>query len=276
MATPYAEVIGDPIAQSKSPLIYKHWLEATGASGDYRAVRVTPTELSAYFSTRRADPDWRGCNVTMPLKHDVISFLDHVDPGADAIGAVNCIVRGPDGLTGRNTDVDGIAAALAGLELAGAKATVIGAGGAARAALHYLRGQGVGLIALVVRDPLKAAGFRSAEGPTRVEISPLGRAHRAFQDARLVVNASPLGMGGKDPMPRELLDAVAAHAPGAALFDMVYRPLKTEFLAAGQANGAATIDGLTMLIGQARAAFTAYFGQPAPRDDSRLRALLSA
>jgi shikimate dehydrogenase len=276
MGTPYAEVIGDPIAQSKSPLIYRHWLEATGASGDYRAVRVTPAELSAYFASRRADPDWRGCNVTMPLKHDVIPFLDHVDPGADAIGAVNCIVKGSDGLGGRNTDVEGIAVALADIELAGTKVAVIGAGGAARAALHYLRSQGVGLIALVVRDPLKAASFRCAAGPTRVELSPLGRAHGAFQDARLIVNASPLGMAGKDPMPRELLAAVAAHAPGAALFDMVYKPLDTEFLAAGHANGAATIDGLTMLIGQARAAFTAFFVHPAPRDDSGLRALLTA
>lgn len=276
MGVPYAEVIGDPIAQSQSPVIHGHWLAATGAAGDYRATRVVPDGLADYFASRRADPDWRGCNVTMPLKAAAIPFLDRVDPAASAIGAVNCIVRGPDGLAGRNTDVDGIADSLAGLPLAGTKVAVIGAGGAARAALHYFRSQKVALVSVLIRDPLKAAELRCAEGPTRVEISPLGRAHAALQDARLIVNASPLGMDGKAPMPPALLAAVAAYAPGVALFDMVYKPLDTEFLTAGQANGAATIDGLTMLIGQARAAFTAFFGRPAPRNDTGLRALLTA
>ena len=221
MGAPYAEVIGDPIAQSQSPLIHRHWLDATGAPGEYRATRVAPGDLADYLASRRADPDWRGCNVTMPLKAAVIPFLDRIYPAAAAIGAVNCIVRGPDGLTGRNTDVEGIAAALDGLSLTGTKVAVIGAGGAARAALHYLRDQKVALVALLIRDPLKAAELRCAEGLTRVEISPFGRAQAALRDARLIVNASPLGMAGKDPMPPALLAAVPSSAPGAALFDMV-------------------------------------------------------
>ncbi len=79
MGVPYAEVIGDPIAHSKSPLIHKFWLEKLGIEGDYRATRVTADELPAYFAARRSDPDWRGCNVTMPLKEAAYQLLD-VDP----------------------------------------------------------------------------------------------------------------------------------------------------------------------------------------------------
>src|SRR6185295_5762182 len=122
---PYAEVIGDPIAHSKSPAIHNFWLRSLGIDAAYRATRVT--DLNAFFEARRGDPEWRGCNVTAPHKQAVIPFLDEASP----IGAVNCIVRDGDRLIGLNTDVDGVNEALAGADLG--RIVMIGAGGAAKA-----------------------------------------------------------------------------------------------------------------------------------------------
>lgn len=271
MGMPYAEVIGDPIAQSKSPLIHRRWLDQLGLEGDFRAVRVAAGELTAYLAARRQDPDWRGCNVTIPHKETVLPLLDRIEPGAREIGAVNCIAPGPDGLTGRNTDIDGIASALDGARVRGAKAVLIGAGGGARAALRYFAEHDVAALALVVRDPGKAAHF---SGP-RVEIHSIDDCRQAFDGASVIVNASPLGMAGSPAMPAHLLDCVAAHAQGATLFDMVYKPLRTQFLETGAANGAVTTDGLVMLVGQARSAFETFFGQPPPAADQALRDLLA-
>jgi len=267
----FAEVIGDPIAQTKSPAIHKAWLAELGLEGDYRATRVAPDELAAFLAQRRTDPDWRGCNVTIPHKEKVLPLLDHVDPGAAAIGAVNCILPGPDGLTGRNTDIDGVAAALAGLDLQSRKVAVIGAGGGARAAIRYLLDAGA-TIDILVRDPNKAAHFAS----DRVHILPLADADTAFKGASAIVNASPMGMSGAADMPPALLASIAAHAQGKTLFDMVYKPLETPFLAAGRINGATCVDGLTMLIGQAKAAFRLFFGHDAAADDESLRRFLTA
>src|SRR3546814_18987308 len=125
MSAPYAEVIGDPIAQSKSPLIHRFWLDALGLSGDYRRAHVKPEDLAAYIAERRADPDWRGCNVTMPHKGAVMDLVD--DPGniRGTIGAMNTVVRQPDGsLLGTNTDAAGFYAPLAELDLDGAPVPV--------------------------------------------------------------------------------------------------------------------------------------------------------
>ncbi|MFC7498481.1 shikimate dehydrogenase family protein [Enterovirga sp. GCM10030262] len=276
MGRPFAEVIGDPVAHSRSPMIHKAWLADLGIDGDYGAARVTPSQLADYLAGRRADPDWRGCNVTLPHKQAVLPLLDHVDPNARRIGAVNCVYRGAQGLHGCNSDVGGVAAALDCVDLRGGRAALIGAGGAARAALDYLAGREVDRIALLVRDPAKAEDLRSAVAGARVELWPMDRCDGAMSGARLLINASPMGMEGAPAMPPSLLACVAAHAPGTTLFDMVYNPLETGFLAAGRANGAAVVDGLAMLIGQARAAFQLFFGRPPPEDaEARIRALLT-
>src|ERR1700712_1010761 len=147
----YAEVIGDPIAHSKSPAIHNFWIECLNMEATYHATLVT--ELSAYFKARRGDLDWRGCNVTAPHKQAVIPFLDEASP----IGAVNCVVRDGDRLGGLNTDPDGIREALgissrspakagaqhtdsdwtpafAGEQVCLDRVVLIGAGGAAKAA----------------------------------------------------------------------------------------------------------------------------------------------
>lgn len=276
MGLPYAEVIGKPIAQSRSPAIHKAWLSKLGLQGDFRATCVAPEELGAYFEVRRKDPDWRGCNVTIPHKEAVIPHLDGMDGNAAQIGAVNCISVGRDGLKGWNSDIDGVAAALGKVPIKGEKIALIGAGGAARAAIRHLLDQRAERISILVRDPEKAAHFAMSGPPTRTDVREFRECEEAMADASIIINATSLGMHGSAEMPPFLLDAVARNARGRTTFDMVYKPLETPFLAAARANGGKPIDGLAMLIGQARAAFQKFFGHPPPEDERPLRDLLVA
>ena len=284
MTGPYAEVIGDPIAQSKSPAIHNFWLGKLGIDAEYRATLVSAAGLADYFSARRADPDWRGCNITMPHKQAALAHLDQIDPLAARIGAVNTVVRGADGrLTGFNTDVGGFLEPLQPL-LAQTQlyrmARILGAGGAARAIVAALADAHFTLV-LAARDPAKARALLD-------ELAPKGEHHAvdlahfaattdfAFDDRDqlldLVVNASPLGMDGQPP-----LDFDFSHVPpGSVVYDIVTHPLETPLLMQARQHGFATIDGLAMLIGQAAAAFEKFFGQAAPREaDAELRAILT-
>jgi shikimate dehydrogenase len=270
VSVPYAEVIGDPIAHSKSPLIHRHWLRELGVDAHYRATRVHPDELAAFLQHRRSDPGWRGCNVTIPHKEAALRQVDRLDKRAAAVGAVNCIVPTSDGLVGYNTDVDGIAAALDQTAIEGRKLAIIGAGGAARAALAYAAERSPSEIVLLVRSPEKAAPLRSmvADG---VEIGNFDKAPRLLANAAVIINASPLGMTACPEMPDELLAAVALQRD-ATLFDMVYSPLETKFLSVAADR---RLDGLTMLIGQASRAFKLFFGQLPPAADQHLHDLLT-
>lgn len=273
--TRYAEVIGDPIGHSKSPIIHGHWLKTLGIEGDYRATRVAPSGLRSYLESRRADPDWRGCNVTIPHKEQVGELIDQVAENAAAIGAVNCVVREGDRLVGYNSDVNGIAAALGAKPLGSRHVAIIGAGGAARAMLAYLSARSPATVAVLARDPGKAEGLRSVADGLDLRLAPLDQAEDALEGAALIVNASPMGMLASPPMPAALLDAVERHAKGTILFDMVYQPLETEMLRRGAAAGGEPVGGLTMLIGQARSAFERFF-RAEPPSDPTLQDLLTA
>jgi shikimate dehydrogenase len=271
----FAEVIGDPIAQSKSPVIHKYWLDRLGIAGDYIRTAVPADELTSFLGRRRSDPNWRGCNVTIPHKQAIIPLLDRLDPGAEAIGAVNCVVPEEGAVVGYNTDIDGIAAALDSTELRGRKAAVIGAGGAARAVVAYLVSRGVARLAPVVRNLERAEPLRPLAPGVDTHVLGFGDAEVAFGGAAAIINASPLGMAGADPMPQSLLDAVRRHAAGATVFDLVTTPAETEFLSAAATGGGHRVDGLTMLVGQAARAFALFFGAPAPPPDETLRDLLT-
>ncbi|KQT35070.1 shikimate dehydrogenase [Sphingomonas sp. Leaf412] len=270
MARAYAEVIGDPISHSKSPLIHGFWLSKLGIDADYRATRVFPDDLGAWIAGRTADPDWRGCNVTIPHKAAV---LDHVaDPGGvrGSIGAANTLFRTGDGdCIVTNTDAAGFLAPIADLDLSGAPVVVVGAGGAARAVLFALEKVGVGRVTVMNRSPLKAAGLLTHFG-LKGDVVPLGA---PLPPAALLVNASSLGMTGQAP-----LDLDLSPLPDEALvYDIVYAPLETPLLAAARARGLDTVDGLEMLIGQAALAFELFFGTAPPREhDDELRGLLLA
>jgi shikimate dehydrogenase len=275
---PYAEVIGDPIAHSKSPLIHNFWLEKLGLEGDYRATRITAAELPSYLASRREDPDWRGCNLTMPLKQAAWAMHEDHDSNAGGALAVNLIVRGDDGaLHFTNTDVEGISASLFGPKLQGARVELIGAGGAALAALQALRFLKPAEVGVFLRDtskqPFDLMRYYGLKGEVRM-LHPgcldLGRAD-------LLINATPLGMNGYPPFPDYLLSGLVRMPPGAAVFDMVYSPVDTELLKAARGLGLKAIDGLTMLMGQAAAGFEKLFLAPAPRQhDFELRKLLTS
>ena len=285
MSIPFAEVIGDPIAQSKSPAIHTHWLAQAGLAGEYGRAHVLPEDLAAYVAQARARPDWRGCNVTMPHKQALMPLLDRLDPLARAIGAVNTVAREQDGvLTGYNTDAGGflepIRAELAQPHLF-RMARILGTGGAARAIVVALAQEGFTLV-LAGRDPGKARAMLD-------ELAPDGEHHAialdhfaeptdfAFDDREgcldLVVNASPLGMEGQPPLAFDL-----SHAPpGSIFYDIVTHPLDTPLLQAARAAGFRTVDGLSMLIGQAALAFEKFYGIAPPREqDDALRKVLTA
>jgi len=289
VSRPYAEVIGDPIAQSKSPAIHNFWLGRLGIDAEYRAAHVRADELADYLQDRRDDPLWRGCNVTMPHKLAVMPLLDRLEIGAEVVGAVNTVTRrersGAVALIGSNTDGAGFLEPIRPLlarEHLFRMARVLGTGGAARAIVAALADQQI-VIVLAGRDPTKARALLD-------EIDPDGEHHAvdlahfaeptdfAFDDRAgcfdLIVNASPLGMAGQPPLAFDL-----SHAPpGSVVYDIVTHPADTPLLQAARAAGFRTIDGLSMLIGQAAAAFEKFFGQPPPRDDGdrELRALLTA
>ncbi len=266
MSAPFAEVIGDPIAQSKSPLIHNFWLEKLGIAGEYARAHVTAEGLADYLAARRDEVRWQGCNVTMPHKQAIMPLLDQIDPAAARIGAVNTVQRGADGdLRGFNTDVAGFLEPLGGQKFS--RVTVIGAGGAARAVLAGLADQAVSWISLQNRSIAKGEALLSEFGLNGC-VTAVGEEVPA---AELLVNTSSLGMLGQPPLPpveRYVMD-------GGVVFDIVYSPLDTELLKAARARGQQTIDGLAMLIGQAAVAFEKFFGQPAPRQhDAQLRELL--
>jgi len=267
---PFAEVIGDPIAQSKSPLIHGFWFDALGLAGRYDRAHVKSEGLAAYIGESRADPDWRGCNVTMPHKQAIMDLVD--DPGniRGTIGAMNTVVRQPDGsLIGTNTDAAGFYAPLAELDLAGAPVIVVGAGGAARAVLFALARAGVGSVTMLGRSPLKAMGLLATFG-LKGEVAALDA---PLPPAALLVNASSLGMTGQPPLDIDL----SPLPKDAIVYDLVYSPLRTGLLEAAEARGLDTVDGLDMLIGQAALAFELFFGAAPPEGrDEDLRALLTA
>lgn len=285
MTRPYAEVIGDPIAQSKSPAIHNFWLGKLGIDAEYRACHVRPDELADYLAARREDLDWRGCNVTMPHKQAVIPLLHSVESPADSIGAVNTIYPAFDRLlAGTNTDAAGFLEPLA-KNLAETHyfrmARIIGTGGAARAIIAALAGHGFTLV-VAGRDRAKARALLD-------ELAPKGEHHAidlthfadptdfAFDDREgccdLIINASSLGMEGQPPLAFDW-----SHAPpGSVAYDIVTAPLDTPLLRTARARGHRTIDGLAMLIGQAAIAFEKFFGQAPPREhDAELRAILTS
>lgn len=267
---PYAEVIGDPIAHSKSPAIHNFWLEKLGIEAEYRKTHVKPAELAAYFLSRRVDPDWLGCNVTIPHK---VAVMDYVtDPGkvGDIIGAMNtiaCETGGP--LIGTNTDAGGFLAPLQRAGFRDKSACIIGAGGAARAILYALSQIGVTDLTIMVRDAVKGQDLLDRAGLKGAVISMTD----PLPPADLLVNSSPLGMTGKPPLEIDL----APLPQNSVVYDIVYAPLDTPLLLAARERGLATIDGLEMLIGQAALAFDIFFDAEAPREyDAELRALLMA
>jgi shikimate dehydrogenase len=275
MGIPYAEVIGDPISHSKSPLIHNFWLQTLGIEGEFRQCLVRPDELGAYFEARARDGDWRGCSVTMPHK---VAALRHVHKHQDPsfpIEPVNLVIPRKGRLEGLNSDGQGLMEPLLAQNIGrlggtSGAAIVVGSGGVLYSVMGVLSALGFAPIWVVTRDPDKAMQISNDyKGVCGRPIS--------FEDplpeARLLVNATPLGMTGFPDFPLGL----ESLTPDASVFDLVYNPLDTSLLKAARGRGLRTIDGLAMLIGQAAISFQGFFGAPAPRaQDAELRERLTS
>ena len=283
MGVPYAEVIGDPIAQSKSPLIHKFWLEKLGIEGDYAPSRVAPRSLPDYLAARRADPDWRGCNVTMPHKQAVMPHARRLDPRspADRRGQ-HASSRDGRHADGHNTDVAGVRRAAAAIGIEPARAAwrrVIGTGGAARAVVCGARRPSASRM-IVLDRPRSRPRPRRCSTISISAASTRGSAARRSDDAgrvgRCDLSSTPARSAwtGQPPLPIDLAPLLAAMRSSSTWST---RRSKRRCCKRRARAGLRTIDGLTMLIGQAAVAFELFFGAPPPREhDAELRALLTS
>jgi len=269
-----AGVMGWPVGHSLSPVLHGHWLDGLGIDGAYVPLAVAPENFAEVLKAL-AKMGFRGVNVTVPHKEAALAAVDDADALARRIGAVNTIVVGADGrLTGTNTDgfgfLENLKEGAPGWNPAAGPAVVLGAGGAARAVVVALIDAGVPDIRLTNRTRARADRIaQDLGGP--VTVHDWDDRAAILANANLLVNTTTLGMTGKDPL-EIALDAL----PTAALVnDIVYAPLETGLLAAARARGNPAVDGLGMLLHQARPGFEAWFGA-APQVTPDLRARILA
>lgn len=254
-----AGVMGWPVGHSRSPALHGWWLEQYRIDGAYVPMAVQPDHLATAL---RALPvlGFAGCNLTIPHKRAALSLVDRLDSAAERIGAVNTVVIAPDGaLEGRNTDgfgfIESLRAARADWTSRHGSAVVVGAGGAARAILVALLDDGAPEIRLINRTFASAEALATEFG-ARVKAVDWIERHHALGDAALLVNTTSLGMRGEAALDLAL-DRLPPHA---LVNDIVYAPLETPLLAAARARGNPVVDGLGMLLHQARPGFAAWFG----------------
>jgi len=254
-----AGVMGWPVAHSRSPLLHGFWLKEHRIDGEYVLLPVRPEELALSLRGLAAR-GFAGCNLTIPHKEAALAIVDVVDAASARIGAVNTVIVRPDGaLEGRNTDAFGfrenLRAAQPGWRAGAGPAVVLGAGGAARAVVAALLDDGACEIRLVNRSRDRAAALAAALGGP-IEVVDWARRAEALAGAALLVNTTSLGQTGQPPL--ELaLDALPKEA---LVNDIVYVPPETPLLAAARRRGNPAVDGLGMLLHQARPAFAAWFG----------------
>jgi len=265
-------VIGWPVEHSRSPLIHNYWLKHYGIAGEYRREAVPPGEFAA-FTGALAARGYVGANVTVPHK-EVALALSQPDDRARAVGAANTLWL--DGVTMRstNTDVEGflanLDAAAPGWDKALSKAVVLGAGGAARAVIYGLITRGAERLVVFNRTVARAELLRQTFG-ARIEVARWEERDAALADAALLANTTTLGMQGQPPLTVEV-ERLPGHA---VVTDLVYAPARTPLIAAAQARGLRTADGLGMLLHQAVRGFALWFGRT-PEVTQELRALLEA
>jgi len=255
-----AGVIGWPISQSLSPALHGHWLAEHGIDGAYVPLAVRPEDFAASVESL-VKAGFNGFNVTVPHKEAAFAMAAHYDDAALAIGAVNLLVAGPDGLTGRNTDAYGLAATLAqhlGTDgLRGRIAAIWGAGGTTRAAIHALAGLGVAEIRIFNRTPAKATALAAGfAGRMPAKLSGAGYDSWNGKGVAIVVHTTSAGMKSTPSLALDLGDL----PDDATVFDAVYNPLETGLLAKARTRGLKTVDGLWMLLHQAVPSFEAFYG----------------
>jgi shikimate dehydrogenase len=254
----FAGVMGWPVAHSRSPHIHGYWLEQNSIDGTYLPLAIRPELLGAALAALPV-LGFRGCNLTVPHKEAAIAHVHSLSEMARQVGAVNTVTVGPDGkLHGDNTDAYGFISHLrdrAPNWQADRPATILGSGGSARAVIAALVGAGVSEIRLLNRTAERAASLATAFGGA-VRPVPWEKNAAALEGCGLLINSTTLGMAGQPPLEIDLERLPV----DAAVYDLVYAPLETGLLKAARARGNAAVDGLGMLIYQARPGFTAWFG----------------
>ena len=256
-----AGVMGWPVAHSRSPRIHGYWLEEKGIDGAYLPLAVRPEDLDVALAALPA-LGFRGCNLTAPHKEAALARMDSLSQTARRIGAVNTVTVGEGGtLHGDNTDGFGFISHLrqeAPSWDAGGPVAMLGAGGAARGVADALSAEGVPEIRVVNRSPERAAALAEAAGE-RVNAQPWEQRAAALEGCGLLVNTTQLGQVSKPT-----LDLDLGRLPAdAVVYDLVYAPLETDLLREARARGHVGVDGLGMLIHQARPGFAAWFGAEA-------------
>jgi shikimate dehydrogenase len=269
-----AGVMGWPVMHSRSPILHNHLFERSGLSGTYVPLAIEPAGLDAALRSL-APLGFSGCNVTIPHKERALGIVDTVDPVARRIGAISCVIVRPDGsLAGTNNDAFGfvhnVLQRQPGWRADEGPLAVIGAGGGARAVVYSLADRGAREIRVINRTVARAEALAREFGPPVTAVAWEER-HRALEGAAMLVNTTSQGMVGQPP-----LDLALDTLPQSALVcDIVYVPVDTPLLAAARRRGNRTVDGLGMLLHQARPAWHAWFGLE-PEITPELRAVVEA
>ncbi len=267
-------IFGWPVAHSKSPQMHEAAARALGIELRYERFGVAPADLQeAIRQQHEAAID--GYNLTVPHKESVMTLIDEVTPEAQAIGAVNTVVRTNERYVGHNTDAPGLVRSLeeAGIQLAEARVVVLGAGGAARAAVVGLSGAGAEDVTVLSRRPEQSVALCDSlakQIDCNLQAAPLSEARACFASATLLVQATSATLesnaGAADFAASLPIDALP---PDAAVIDLVYKPLKTSVLAVAEQRGLTVVDGLGMLLHQGAIAFEMWTGLEPPLDVMR-------
>jgi shikimate dehydrogenase len=266
-----AGIVGRPVAHSLSPVLHNAWIAAAGIDAAYVPFAPGADGFGALVQGLRGGVI-RGLNVTLPFKAEALALADLADAAATAASAANLLLFHVDGMIeARNTDGIGLLAAFReqapAVELSAGPVVVLGAGGAAQGAVAALASAGVSELRVVNRARARAEALAERFG---AEAFALEQAERAFIGAVAIINATSAGFGENEVVAWPL----HAASVSVAVMDMVYKPLLTPLLADARTRGMTTVDGLAMLIGQARPSFEALFGQPPPTSvDARSIAL---
>jgi len=259
-----AFVVGHPIKHSRSPLIHGHWLAKHGIAGAYERLDVAPEAFGEFLRTL-SERGYAGGNVTIPHKEAAFAGVERRTERAERLGAVNTLFLEDGVLWGDNTDVLGFMAHMddtlgEGWERGIDTALVIGSGGAARAIVAGLIERPIGRILVVNRTSGRTAGlldaFRDRFDHRKLDVDYFSNLEDQARRAQLIVNATSLGMAGQPPLDLDL----SRTSGRTVVADLVYVPLNTPLLAAAEARGLRTVDGLGMLLHQAAPGFARWFG----------------
>jgi len=260
-------VVGDPISHSLSPRLHSYWLKKYNILGDYVPFHIAKNELPGFINSLKGD-NITGINLTVPHKESAMKLVDEVDASAKKIGAVNTIYfDNKNRIIGSNTDGHGFLKNLRNSTKSwradNCPTVIIGAGGAARAAIVSLLDVGVPEIKLINRTQERAVCLLQEIDDNRIRVIPWGGREDALSGVKLLVNATTLGMVSQ-PALELCLDKLPKDA---TVYDIIYNPIETELIKQARERGNKTVDGLGMLLHQAAVGFKAWFGVDPEVDD---------